>query len=74
VAQLTYALPALVLAALAAKGKTTIHGLHHLDRGYDQLETKLLSLGARLQRVPNSAADTDSRSSISNPVSVHQRD
>jgi len=41
---------ALVLAALAAKGKTTIQGLHHLDRGYEQLERKLLSLGARLER------------------------
>ncbi len=43
---------ALVLAGLAAKGKTTIQGLHHLDRGYEQLEMKLLSLGAKLQRVP----------------------
>ncbi len=41
---------ALVLAALAAKGKTTIQGLHHLDRGYEQLERKLVALGARLQR------------------------
>ena len=64
---------ALVLAGLAAKGKTTIHGLHHLDRGYDQLEMKLLSLGAKLQRRPKSAADADSRST-SNPVSIHQRD
>lgn len=42
---------ALVLAALAAEGKTTIQGLHHLDRGYDQLEQKLQGLGARLSRV-----------------------
>lgn len=42
---------ALVLAALAAEGKTTIQGLHHLDRGYDNLEAKLRQLGARLQRV-----------------------
>jgi len=42
---------ALVLAALAAEGKTTIQGLHHLERGYEQLELKLLHLGARLQRV-----------------------
>ena len=51
---------ALVVAALAAKGKTTIHGLHHLDRGYEQLEVKLLSLGAKLQRVPASAVDEGS--------------
>jgi UDP-N-acetylglucosamine 1-carboxyvinyltransferase len=42
---------ALVLAGLAAKGKTTISGLHHLDRGYDNIETKLQKLGAKLQRI-----------------------
>jgi UDP-N-acetylglucosamine 1-carboxyvinyltransferase len=42
---------ALILAALAADGKTTIQGLHHLDRGYEKLEAKLQKLGARLQRV-----------------------
>jgi UDP-N-acetylglucosamine 1-carboxyvinyltransferase len=46
---------ALVLAGLAAEGKTTVHGLQHLDRGYEDLETKLRSLGAKLERViPNS--------------------
>jgi UDP-N-acetylglucosamine 1-carboxyvinyltransferase len=42
---------ALVVAALAAEGKTTIQGLHHLDRGYEHLELKLQKLGAKLQRV-----------------------
>ncbi len=42
---------ALVLAALAAEGKTTITGLQHLDRGYDNLEGKLRHLGAKLQRI-----------------------
>ncbi len=42
---------ALVIAGLAAEGKTTVHGLHHLDRGYENLEDKLRSLGARLERV-----------------------
>ncbi len=42
---------ALVLAGLAAQGKTTVHGLHHLDRGYENLETKLRNLGARLERI-----------------------
>jgi len=42
---------ALVLAALAADGKTTIQKLHHLDRGYENLEAKLRQLGAKLQRV-----------------------
>jgi UDP-N-acetylglucosamine 1-carboxyvinyltransferase len=40
-----------VVAGLAAKGVTTIQGLHHLDRGYDNLEDKLRQLGARLERV-----------------------
>jgi UDP-N-acetylglucosamine 1-carboxyvinyltransferase len=42
---------ALVVAGLAAQGKTTIQGLHHLDRGYDRLEQKLQQVGARLRRV-----------------------
>jgi len=50
---------ALVLAGLAAQGKTTIAGLHHLDRGYEQLEQKLLGLGAKLQRVTQSVAITN---------------
>lgn len=42
---------ALVLAGLAAEGKTTVRGLHHLDRGYEDLENKLRGLGAKLERV-----------------------
>lgn len=41
----------LVLAALAASGDTSINRIYHLDRGYEQLENKLASLGARIQRV-----------------------
>jgi len=39
---------ALVLAALAAQGMTTIHGYRHIGRGYDDLAAKLASLGANL--------------------------
>jgi UDP-N-acetylglucosamine 1-carboxyvinyltransferase len=42
---------ALVLAGLAAQGITTIKGLHHLDRGYENLEQKLRHLGVELERV-----------------------
>ena len=42
---------ALVLAGLAAEGKTTVHGLHHLDRGYENIEEKLRDLGAKLERI-----------------------
>lgn len=61
---------ALVLAGLAAKGKTTIQGLHHLDRGYEKLETKLLTLGARLERSPSSIPSMDHKMGVSNPKSI----
>lgn len=43
---------ALVLAGLAAGGKTEILNLHHLDRGYEQLESKLRGVGADIVREP----------------------
>lgn len=41
----------LVLAGLAAEGKTIIDRIYHLDRGYEHIEEKLTQLGARIQRV-----------------------
>ncbi|WP_457606740.1 UDP-N-acetylglucosamine 1-carboxyvinyltransferase [Nitratifractor sp.] len=41
---------ALVLAALAAEGTTRIRRIYHLDRGYEDLEGKLASLGAAIRR------------------------
>ncbi|OGS20150.1 MAG: UDP-N-acetylglucosamine 1-carboxyvinyltransferase [Elusimicrobia bacterium RIFOXYA2_FULL_39_19] len=41
---------ALVLAGLAAEGKTTISHIYHLDRGYEHLENKLRTLGAKIFR------------------------
>jgi UDP-N-acetylglucosamine 1-carboxyvinyltransferase len=41
---------ALVIAGLAAEGMTTVKGLNHLDRGYDNIEAKLRGLGAKIQR------------------------
>jgi UDP-N-acetylglucosamine 1-carboxyvinyltransferase len=56
---------ALVLAGLAAEGKTTIQGLHHLDRGYDNLEEKLRRLGAKINRVQDeSEAQTEKASEV----------
>jgi len=40
----------LVLAGLAAAGETTVNRIYHLDRGYEKLEVKLRSLGARIER------------------------
>ena len=41
----------LVLAALCAKGKTTISRIYHLDRGYEDLEKKLKRVGAKIRRI-----------------------
>jgi UDP-N-acetylglucosamine 1-carboxyvinyltransferase len=42
---------ALVMAGLAAQGKTEVHRVYHLDRGYEGLEIKLAKLGGRIKRV-----------------------
>lgn len=42
----------LVLAGLAAQGKTTVARIYHIDRGYECLEEKLSQLGARIRRLP----------------------
>lgn len=41
----------LVLAGLVARGKTEVLRVYHLDRGYEKLEKKLHSLGAKIRRV-----------------------
>jgi UDP-N-acetylglucosamine 1-carboxyvinyltransferase len=43
----------LVLAGLAAKGETHVRRIYHIDRGYENFEGKLKSLGAVLKRVPD---------------------
>lgn len=42
---------ALVLAGLAAQGTTTIEEIHHIDRGYEELEENLSRLGANMVRI-----------------------
>ncbi|TMM48329.1 UDP-N-acetylglucosamine 1-carboxyvinyltransferase [Qipengyuania marisflavi] len=41
----------LIIAALAAKGETTVRRIYHLDRGYERLEEKLQLVGADIERV-----------------------
>lgn len=41
----------LILGALAADGESLIHGTHQVRRGYENIEDKLLSLGARIERL-----------------------
>ena len=42
---------ALVIAALAADGESTVDRIYHLDRGYEKMEQKLSSIGAKIKRV-----------------------
>jgi len=42
---------AMILAGLAADGKTIVQGLEHLDRGYENIEEKLRGLGAKIRRL-----------------------
>lgn len=41
----------LVMAAVAAKGQTTIERIYHIDRGYEQVEEKLRGLGVTIERI-----------------------
>jgi len=42
---------ALLLAALAAEGPSTIRNINQIDRGYENVEGKLRSLGAKIERM-----------------------
>ncbi len=41
----------LILAALVASGTSVIDGVEHVDRGYEQIEAKLVALGAQINRI-----------------------
>jgi UDP-N-acetylglucosamine 1-carboxyvinyltransferase len=41
----------LILAALIAEGTSVISGIEHVDRGYEQIEAKLVAIGARINRI-----------------------
>ncbi len=40
-----------ILAALCAEGTSQVYGVEHIERGYECLDTKLSSLGAKIERV-----------------------
>jgi UDP-N-acetylglucosamine 1-carboxyvinyltransferase len=42
---------ALLIAALKAKGRSVIHNIRQIDRGYQNIDTRLRALGARIDRV-----------------------
>ncbi len=41
---------ALVIAALASEGTTKLHRVYHIDRGYEKIEEKFNSIGAKITR------------------------
>jgi len=44
----------LILAGLAANGETVVNRVYHVDRGYEQVVTKLKGIGADVERIQNS--------------------
>jgi UDP-N-acetylglucosamine 1-carboxyvinyltransferase len=42
---------ALVLAGLLAEGETEVRRVYHIDRGYENIDEKLIALGAEIERV-----------------------
>ncbi|MCL4516902.1 MAG: UDP-N-acetylglucosamine 1-carboxyvinyltransferase, partial [Firmicutes bacterium] len=52
-----------VLAGLAAGGRTEIAYVHHIDRGYVEIEETLRGLGAHIQRYCNQEAVFDAAAS-----------
>ena len=42
---------ALLIAGIIAKGKTEIHNIKYIDRGYENIEDKFRKLGAKIERV-----------------------
>ena len=42
---------AMVLAALAADGPSTIHNVGQIERGYERIDERLRALGAEIERV-----------------------
>lgn len=42
---------ALIIAGIIADGQTEIYNLDHIDRGYENIEEKFTSLGAKIERV-----------------------
>ena len=41
----------LLIAALSAKGTSTIHNIEQIDRGYEEIDTRLKAIGAKITRV-----------------------
>jgi UDP-N-acetylglucosamine 1-carboxyvinyltransferase len=44
---------ALLIAALSADGKSTIHNIDQIDRGYENIDLRLNAIGANIKRIDN---------------------
>jgi len=47
---------AMVIAAMCAKGTSTIHNVYQIERGYEHLTERLTALGARITRLPDTGS------------------
>ena len=41
----------LLIAALSAKGTSTIHNIEQIDRGYENIDKRLQAIGAKIERI-----------------------
>jgi len=41
----------LLIAALSATGTSTIHNIEQIDRGYQNIDTRLQKIGAKIKRI-----------------------
>jgi len=57
----------LVLAGLAAEGRTVVNRVYHLDRGYQRMEERLQRLGAAIERVDEVGVGAESSHPIATP-------
>jgi UDP-N-acetylglucosamine 1-carboxyvinyltransferase len=40
-----------LVGAILAKGESLVHGIHYIDRGYENIDQKLRKLGVKIKRV-----------------------
>jgi UDP-N-acetylglucosamine 1-carboxyvinyltransferase len=41
----------LLIAALSANGTSTIHNIEQIDRGYQNIDQRLIAIGAKIERI-----------------------
>ena len=61
---------ALIIAGIIAEGTSTISGLEHLDRGYENFESKLKVLGIKITRVSKKTSKNKEFKTSSDPADI----